>query len=51
MRNQAVTKVTDQDIDFFFGWRLKKMKESMRLHYAGMDRLIRLGLSMVTRMM
>ena len=30
---------------------LKKMKESMRLHYAGMDRLLRLKLSKVTKMM
>lgn len=51
MRNASATAVSDQDIDFFFGWNLKKMKESMRLHYAGMDRLLRLQLSKVTKMM
>ena len=51
MRNASATTVSDLDIDFFFGWNLKKMKESMRLHYAGMDRLLRLGLSKVTMMM
>ena len=35
-------------IDFFFGWNLKKMKEEMRLHYAGLNRSMRLGLSRVT---
>ena len=35
-------------IDFFFGWNLKKMKEEMRLHYAGLNRSMRLRLSRVT---
>ena len=51
MRNAAATGVTNEDIDFFFGWNLKKMAETMRLHYAGLDRVLRLRLSNVTRMM
>ena len=43
-----VSKVT---IDFFFGWNLKKMKEDMMLHYAGMNRVMRLALSKVTMRM
>ena len=43
-----VPKVT---IDFFFGWNLKKMKEDMMLHYAGMNRVMRLALSKVTMRM
>ena len=50
-RNATETEVSSDDIDFFFGWNLKKMAETMRLHYSGMDRLLRLGLSNVTRMM
>jgi hypothetical protein len=51
MRNASATGATDEDIDFFFGWNLKKMAETMRLHYAGLDRVLRLRLSRVTRMM
>ena len=43
-----VSKVT---IDFFFGWNLKKMKEDMMHHYAGMNRVMRLALSKVTMRM
>ena len=50
MRNAEAMKVSDTDIDFFFGWNLRKMKEEMRLHYAGLDRVLRLRLSNVTKM-
>ena len=48
MRNAKITGVSENDIDFFFGWDLKKMAETMRLHYAGLDRVLRLGLRWVT---
>ena len=51
MRNAKKLKLTSNDIDFFFGWNLKTMKEDMRLYYAGLDRVLRLGLSKVTMMM
>ena len=51
MRSAEVTEVSAEDIDFFFGWNLRTLSENMRLHYAGMDRLLRLSLSKVTAMM
>jgi hypothetical protein len=30
------------DLDFYFGWNLKKMSQDMKLHYAGLDRRSRL---------
>lgn len=51
MRNAGITGASPEDIDFFFGWGLKKMAETMRLHYAGLDRVLRLRLSNVTRLM
>ena len=48
MRNAKVTGVSENDIDFFFGWDLKKLAETMRLHYAGLDRVLRLNLRWVT---
>ena len=51
MRHQKETEVTDEDINFFFGWELKKMDEKMALHYRGLDRVMRLGLSKVTSKM
>ena len=51
MRNAKETGVSDIDINFFFGWELKKMSQNMRLHYAGLDRVLRLGLSWVTAKM
>ena len=50
MRNAEVNSVKEIDIDFFFGWNLKKMREEMRLWYAGLDRVMRLRLSKVTMM-
>jgi len=50
MRNAEVNSIKDIDIDFFFGWNLKKMREEMRLWYAGLDRVMRLRLSKVTMM-
>ena len=40
--------LAENDIDFFFGWDLKKLAETMRLHYAGLDRVLRLNLRWVT---
>ena len=51
VRNMKELGVTETDINFFFGWELKKMDEKMLLHYRGMDRLLRLGLSKVTQNM
>jgi hypothetical protein len=51
MRNAKETGVSDTDINFFFGWELKKMSQNMRLHYAGLDRILRPGLSWVTAKM
>jgi hypothetical protein len=48
MRNAKTTGISESDINFFFGWELKKMAETMRLHYAGQDRVLRLGLRWVT---
>jgi hypothetical protein len=48
MRNAAKNGVSEEDIDFYFGWDLRKMAESMRRHYAGLDRVLRLSLSRVT---
>ena len=48
MRGQAESGITDEDINFFFGWELKKMAERMALHYRGLDRVLRLRLSRVT---
>ena len=50
MRSAEKNGVKEIDIDFFFGWNLKKMKEEMRLWYAGLDRVMRLKLSRVTMM-
>ena len=50
MRNAEELAVKPETIDFFFGWRLKDMDENMRLHYAGLDRVLRLGLSKVTKL-
>ena len=50
MRNAKELALEPETIDFFFGWGLKRMKEEMRLHYAGLDRLLRLGLSKVTKL-
>ena len=44
------TGATKDDINFFFGWELKKMSEEMQLHYSGLDRVQRLKLSKVTMM-
>ena len=30
------------DLDFYYGWNLKKMSQDMKLHYAGLDRRSRL---------
>lgn len=43
--------VSEEDVDFFFGWELKKMSEQMQKWYAGMDRVVRLRLSRVTKKM
>ena len=51
MRSAKALEVSDNDIDFFFGWRLKEMNENMRLHYAGLDRVLRLRLSNVTKLL
>ena len=51
LRNAAKTGATKDDINFFFGWKLKKMAEDMRLHYASLDRLLRLQMSQVTAWM
>ena len=51
MRGQADSGITDEDINFFFGWELKKMAERMTLHYRGLDRVLRLRLSRVTERM
>lgn len=48
MRNAKTTGISDNDVNFFFGWELKKLSEKMLLHYAGLDRVIRLGLRWVT---
>ena len=48
MRGQSESGITDEDINFFFGWELKKMSERMALHYRGLDRVLRLRLSRVT---
>jgi hypothetical protein len=48
MRGQSEPGITDEDINFFFGWELKKMSERMALHYRGLDRVLRLRLSRVT---
>jgi len=50
MRNAEANGVKNEDIDFFFGWNLKKMREDMRMWYAGLDRVLRLRLSKVTMM-
>ena len=49
MRNAEELALKPETIDFFFGWNLRAMKEEMRLHYAGLDRVLRLGLSKVTK--
>jgi hypothetical protein len=51
MRNAVKNGVSEEDIDFYFGWGLRKMVESMRRHYAGLDRVLRLSLSRVTAWM
>ena len=48
MRNAKTTGISDNDVNFFFGWELKKLSEKMLLHYAGLDRVLRLGLRWVT---
>ena len=50
MRHAEANGVKNEDIDFFFGWNLKKMREDMRMWYAGLDRVLRLRLSKVTMM-
>jgi hypothetical protein len=42
------SKVSDDDIDFFFGWNLKELLARMQVHYKGLDRMARLGLAKVT---
>ena len=51
MRNAVKNGVSEEAIDFYFGWGLRKMAESMRRHYAGLDRVLRLSLSRVTAWM
>ena len=45
------SKVSKEDINFFYGWDLKKMLAEMQLHYKGLDRMARLGLAWVTAWM
>ena len=48
-RSAKADDISVEDIDVFFGWELKKMSEQMQKYYAGLDRLMRLKLSKVTK--
>ena len=39
---------SEEDVDFFFGWRLKELLAKMQVHYKGLDRMARLSLARVT---
>ena len=48
----STTGATSEDINFFFGWRLKELKAEMQKWYAGLDRRSRLmRLARVTMML
>ena len=46
-----LTLVSNDDIDFFFGWNLKELLSRMQVHYQGQDRMGRLGLARVTSLL
>jgi hypothetical protein len=46
--SKELSRVSEDDIDFFFGWNLKELLAKMQLHYKGLDRMARLGLARVT---
>ena len=42
---------SSDDIDFYYGWRLKELRADMQKWYSGMDRMARLALARVTAWM
>ena len=46
-----LSEASVEDIDFFYGWRVKELLAKMQLHYKGLDRMARLALAKVTAWM